>query len=181
MSPCFVQSPRHSQQNSWRHCEHVMCIQPWFFWIGRAHFGHGFVLAMIHVKFSLSAEFLTVHALTVLQSTGRCASPSLHVKQYVCPHLHTTSSGLQQRAVRQHNYVRACAQRHDACNVQDGNRRAGAPGSERRVCGAALQAAAGARAHVGSFGGAAECATSSQPGRQHQRACGLLSTARRSS
>jgi hypothetical protein len=33
-SPCSFQSPWHSQQNSKRHWEHVMCIQPWFFSMG---------------------------------------------------------------------------------------------------------------------------------------------------
>ena len=70
-------------------------MQPWFFSIGRPHLGQFFVLAIIHVRFSLSAEFLPIHFRTVIQSAGRCAS-SWHWKQYVCPHLHRISTGLQQ-------------------------------------------------------------------------------------
>lgn len=70
-----------------------MCMQPWFFSMGRLHLGHGFVLAMIHVRFSLSAEFFSSQRLTVAQLTGRCAS-SWHEKQYVPEQLQSTSSGL---------------------------------------------------------------------------------------
>lgn len=70
-SPCSVQGARHSQQNSWRHWLHVMCMHPWFFSMGRWHLGQGLVFAMIHVRFSLSALFLIFHCFTVSQSTGR--------------------------------------------------------------------------------------------------------------
>lgn len=96
-SPCSLHAPRQSQQNSFLHWLHVMCMQPKFFSMGRPHLGQGLVLAMIHVRFSLSAPFLTSHLRTVEQSTGRCAS-SLHVKQYVAPHLHVTSSALRGHA-----------------------------------------------------------------------------------
>jgi len=39
---------KHYQQNSnLQGGVHVMCIQPWFFSIGRLHFGQGFELASI--------------------------------------------------------------------------------------------------------------------------------------
>ena len=41
-----------------------MCMQPWFFSMGRWHLGHGFVLAMIQFRFSDSFEFLIIHFFT---------------------------------------------------------------------------------------------------------------------
>lgn len=70
--PSDAATPHHSvsyQQNSWRHCEQFMCMQPWFFSMGRLHLGHGFVLAMIQFKFSDSALFFSSHVATVVQST----------------------------------------------------------------------------------------------------------------
>jgi hypothetical protein len=46
-----------------------MCMQPWFFSMGRLHLGHGFVLAMIQFKFSDSALFFNSQVATVVQST----------------------------------------------------------------------------------------------------------------
>ena len=46
-----------------------MCMQPWFFSIGRWHFGQGFVFANIQLRFSLSALFLVIHLLTVSHVT----------------------------------------------------------------------------------------------------------------
>ena len=46
-----------------------MCMQPWFFSMGRLHLGHGFVLAMIQFKFSDSALFFRSQVATVVQST----------------------------------------------------------------------------------------------------------------
>lgn len=60
------------QQNSCLHCEQFMCMQPWFFSIGRLHLGHGLVFAMIQFRFSDSALFFNSHFATVEQST--CAT-----------------------------------------------------------------------------------------------------------
>jgi|TARA_B110000211_G_C13716884_1_gene394261 hypothetical protein len=54
------------------------------------HLGHGFVLAMIQVTFSLSAEFFTFHLFKSGQLTGLCAS-SPHAKQKECPQEQLTS------------------------------------------------------------------------------------------
>ena len=67
-------------------------MHPWFFSIGRLHFGQGLVFARIHVIFSLSALFLTIHCRTVSQSTGLWAS-SLQVKQKALPQAQCTSMG----------------------------------------------------------------------------------------
>lgn len=69
-----------------------MCMQPWFFSIGRWHFGQGLVFARIQLRFSDSALFLVIQRRTVSHDTGRCAS-SLQLKQNAAPHVHTTSSG----------------------------------------------------------------------------------------
>ena len=63
------------QQNSCLHCEQLMCMQPWFFSMGRLHLGHGLVLAMIQLRFSDSALFLSSHFATVVQSTCQIALP----------------------------------------------------------------------------------------------------------
>lgn len=46
-----------------------MCMQPWFFSMGRLHFGQAFVFAKIQFRFSDSALFLTSHCFTVRQFT----------------------------------------------------------------------------------------------------------------
>lgn len=53
------------------HCEHVMCMQPWFFSMGLWHLGQGLVLARIQLRFSLSALFLVSHLRTVAHDTCR--------------------------------------------------------------------------------------------------------------
>jgi hypothetical protein len=69
-----------------------MCMQPWFFSMGRLHLGHGLELARIQFMFSLSALFFCTHFATVSQSTGRCAS-WLQFQQKPREHLHTMSHG----------------------------------------------------------------------------------------
>tara|TARA_B100001109_G_C18636037_1_gene368331 strand:+ start:80 stop:226 length:147 start_codon:yes stop_codon:yes gene_type:complete len=48
-----------------------MCMQPWFFSMGRLQEGHGFEFAMIQFMFSDSALFLVFQRRTISQSAGR--------------------------------------------------------------------------------------------------------------
>ena len=91
-----------------------MCMQPWFFSIGRLQRGHGLVLARIQFRFSDSALFLTTQRATVSQSTGRWAS-SRHWKQKEAPHAHATSNGsLPRSAVASAACSHPGAGHHDA-------------------------------------------------------------------
>jgi hypothetical protein len=51
-----------------------MCMQPWFFSIGRRHLGQGLVLAIIQCTFSLSALFFVIHCRTSSHDTCRCGA-----------------------------------------------------------------------------------------------------------
>mmetsp|Transcript_12071 Transcript_12071/g.30741 ORF Transcript_12071/g.30741 Transcript_12071/m.30741 type:complete len:89 (-) Transcript_12071:770-1036(-) len=66
-----------------------MCMQPWYFSIGRLHFGQGFEFARIQLRFSDSAEFLIIHFLLIAQLTGRWHS-SPQLKQNSNPQEHAT-------------------------------------------------------------------------------------------
>lgn len=59
------------------HWLHVICMQPWFFSMGRLHLGHCLVCARIQFRFSLSALFLRIHLCTVSQSTCKQQAPPL--------------------------------------------------------------------------------------------------------
>ena len=66
-----------------------MWLQPWFFSMRAAHWGHFFVLASSQFAFSLSLPHFSSHASSRAQVTGACAS-FLHRKQKVVPQLHFT-------------------------------------------------------------------------------------------
>ena len=67
-----------------------MWSQPWVFWIGRWHLGHGFVLETIHLALFASDFFVFSHSAATLHDTGRWLSAAQR-KQKVCEQKQTTS------------------------------------------------------------------------------------------
>mmetsp|Transcript_20762 Transcript_20762/g.31709 ORF Transcript_20762/g.31709 Transcript_20762/m.31709 type:complete len:88 (-) Transcript_20762:795-1058(-) len=68
------------QQNSCRHCLHVMWLQPWFFSMREEHFGQALVFANIQLAVSDSSLHFSFQRINSLQEIGACGS-SPHERQ----------------------------------------------------------------------------------------------------